>query len=176
MEIIKEILGGALLIEPKVFGDHRGYFMETYNTKLKELTGNTLFIQDNESLSNKGVARGLHFQKGSYAQGKLVRVLKGSVQDIIVDLRPDSEFYGQHYSVILSDENKYQLFVPRGFAHGFVVLEDQSIFYYKCDNAYSPENDSGIQMNDSNLGIQWELDPKEWIRSEKDIALPFLEK
>ncbi len=176
MEIIKEVLGGALLIQPKVFGDHRGYFMETYNTRLKELTDNTLFIQDNESLSNKGVARGLHFQKGAFAQAKLVRVLKGSVQDVIVDLRPGSTFYGQHYSVILSDINKYQLFVPRGFAHGFVVLEDKTIFYYKCDNVYSPENDSGIQMNDSKLNIKWEVEPDEWIRSEKDISLPFFGK
>lgn len=174
MKVIEEIPGGALLIQPKVFDDHRGYFMETYNNRLKELTGHTNFIQDNESQSNKGVARGLHFQTASFAQSKLVRVLKGAVQDVIIDLRPDSTNYGQHFSVVLSDVNKYLLFVPRGFAHGFVVLEDKSIFHYKCDNIYSPQNDSGIQMNDPSLDIQWEIPPSMWIRSEKDTALPLL--
>lgn len=176
MKVIEEILDGALLIEPNVFDDHRGYFMETYNSRLKEITGHADFIQDNESQSNRCVARGLHFQKGNYAQSKLVRVLRGAVQDVIVDVRPGSSSYGRHFSIILSDRNKYMLFVPRGFAHGFVVLEDRSVFYYKCDNLYSPENDSGIQMNDPSLNIRWEIDPSLWIRSDKDIALPLLKK
>jgi dTDP-4-dehydrorhamnose 3,5-epimerase len=171
MEILESPLPGVLLIKPLVFEDHRGYFMETYNQKIKELLPQVSFVQDNESQSGKFVARGLHFQRGAYAQAKLVRVIRGAVQDIIVDIRHNSPTYGQHYATILSEQNKHQLFVPKGFAHGFIVLEDHTIFSYKCDQAYHAQEDTGIQMNDEALGVQWAIPPTQWIQSPKDKNL-----
>jgi dTDP-4-dehydrorhamnose 3,5-epimerase len=171
MEILERPLPGVLLFKPLVFEDHRGYFMETYNQKIKDLLPEVEFIQDNESQSGKFVARGLHFQKGDFAQAKLVRVIRGAVQDIIVDIRPNSSTYGQHYAAVLSEQNKHQLFVPRGFAHGFIVLEDSTIFSYKCDQIYNATYDAGIQMDDDSLKIDWAIPPSQWIQSEKDKNL-----
>lgn len=173
MRVVQEALGGVLVIEPKVFKDERGYFMEFFNAELKDLLNGIQFVQDNESLSNKGVARGLHFQKAPYQQAKLVRVVSGAVQDVVVDLRVGSPTYGQCFTVILTGENKYQMFVPAGFAHGFVVLEDDTVFSYKCDNIYSKEHDAGIQMVDSQFSVDWIISPEEWLRSEKDKNLPY---
>lgn len=169
-------LKGCFILEPKIFNDERGYFFESFNQKtFNALTGQNInFIQDNESLSSKGVLRGLHFQKGEHAQAKLVRVIKGSVLDIAVDLREDSLTYGQHVSVELSEENKKQLFIPRGFAHGFIVLSDTALFSYKCDNFYNKEAEGGIIYNDSSLKIDWLLNHSDYIISEKDMQLPIL--
>ena len=177
MKILETNLKGNFIIEPKMFKDERGYFFESFNkNKFKQITGIEInFIQDNEALSNKGTLRGLHFQKGEYAQAKLVRVVKGKVLDVVVDLRKDSDTYGEHFSIILSEENKKQLFVPRGFAHGYAVLEDNTIFQYKCDNFYSPENEAGIKYDDDDLNIDWKLKEEEIILSEKDTKLkPFI--
>lgn len=173
MEITKFDIEGLVLLEPKIFGDHRGYFIESYNqTNFDRIIGQkTNFVQDNESSSSKGVLRGLHFQKAPFAQAKLVRVVKGKVQDVAVDLRKDSPTFGMHQSVILSEENKHQFFVPRGFAHAFLVLSDQAIFQYKVDNFYAPDHDSGIIYNDPDLGIKWELPDEEILLSEKDSHL-----
>lgn len=163
-----------LLIEPKVFEDSRGFFMESYNySTFKELGIDNVFVQDNISKSSKGVLRGLHFQKGDSAQAKLVRVLKGSVLDIAIDLREDSETFGKYIAVELNDKNKQMLFIPRGFAHGFLTLEDDTEFIYKCDNFYNPKSEVGIIWNDRDLNIDWNLDKynikeKELIISEKD--------
>jgi len=174
MKVTETNLKGCYIIEPNVFGDDRGYFFESFNKKVfKEKTGiDTEFVQDNQSLSNRGVLRGLHFQKGEYAQAKLVRVIKGRVLDIVVDLRLKSPTFGEIYSVELSEKNKLQLFVPRGFAHGFSVLEDNTIFSYKCDNYYNKESEGGIIYNDSILNIDWKLHPSEIQLSEKDKRLP----
>ena len=176
--ILKETkIKDCFIIEPKIFEDERGYFFETYNKKVfNELTGNNIsFVQDNESYSSKGVLRGLHFQKGEYAQAKLVRVIKGNVLDIAVDIRKGSPTFGRYVSVELSGENKKQFFVPRGFAHGFVVLSDTALFSYKCDNFYNKDSESGIIYNDPALDIDWALTNSELIISEKDIVLPKLE-
>ncbi|MBV7269154.1 dTDP-4-dehydrorhamnose 3,5-epimerase [Winogradskyella luteola] len=164
----------CIIIEPKTFIDKRGYFFESYNKQLFDLNiGYSVdFVQDNESYSSKNVLRGLHFQKGEHAQAKLVRVVKGEVLDVAVDLRASSETYGAYVSVILSEENKRQLFVPRGFAHGFLVLSDTAIFSYKCDNYYNKNSEGGIIYNDPALNIDWEISEKELIISEKDLELP----
>lgn len=174
MQITTYPINGPLLIQPKVYGDHRGYFIETFNRKkFREATGLDLeFVQDNESRSNYGVLRGLHFQRPPWAQAKLVRVIEGKVQDVVVDIREDSPTFGQHISVILSGENKHQFFVPRGFAHGFAVLSESAIFAYKVDNYYAPDHDAGIRFDDPELGIAWMLPEGELRLSEKDGSLP----
>ncbi|WP_417859726.1 dTDP-4-dehydrorhamnose 3,5-epimerase [Winogradskyella sediminis] len=173
--IVKETkLKDCFIIEPQVFNDKRGYFVENYNQKTfkKALGIDIEFVQDNESKSSKGVLRGLHYQLGSFAQAKLVRVIKGSVLDVAVDLRPNSATFGEHFSVVLTEQNKKQLFVPRGFAHGFLVLEDQTIFSYKCDNFYNKESEAGVIYNDETLGIDWTMMEDDLIISDKDLLLP----
>ncbi|PIY08928.1 MAG: dTDP-4-dehydrorhamnose 3,5-epimerase [Flexibacter sp. CG_4_10_14_3_um_filter_32_15] len=167
-------LKGCFLIEPTVFKDRRGYFFESFNQqKFNESIGlNINFIQDNESFSVKGTLRGLHYQKGDFAQAKLVRVIKGKILDIAVDIRKKSPTFGEHISLELSGDNKQQLFIPRGFAHGFVVLSDTAIFSYKCDNFYNKENEGGIIYNDKDLKVDWKLENKEFIISDKDLRLP----
>ena len=169
-------LKGCFIIEPQVFNDNRGYFFECFNqNKLNDLLGYPIsFVQDNESFSSKGVLRGLHYQTGKHAQAKLVRVVKGIVLDVAVDVRKDSPTYGQHVTVELSGENKRQLFVPRGFAHGFIVLSDTLILSYKCDNFYNKESEGGIIYNDPSLNIDWKLPESSFIISEKDVVLPKL--
>ena len=175
MKFIKTEIPEVIIIEPKVFGDDRGYFLESYNKKaFEENIGSITFVQDNESKSSKGVLRGLHFQKPPFTQAKLVRCIKGKVIDIAVDIRRDSPTYGKHVSVILSEENKKQLFVPRGFAHGFAVLSETAIFAYKVDNNYAPEYDGGIIWNDKDLQIDWNLPENEIKLSDKDAKLPTL--
>ncbi len=172
MKFTKTTIPDVILIEPKVFGDERGYFVETFRSDLFEQeTGiKTTFIQDNESRSSHGVLRGLHYQLPPYAQSKLVRVIEGKVLDVVVDIRKNSPTFGQHASAELSAENKQQLFVPRGFAHGFVVLSETAIFSYKVDNYYSPECDRGI--NDPELNIDWMIDQQQLQLSEKDKVQP----
>jgi len=174
MKVLETKLEGCFIIEPKIFEDKRGYFFESFNTKQfhEHTKTKTVFIQDNESYSTKGVLRGLHYQTGNYAQAKLVRVVKGKVLDVVVDLRKASKTYGEYASVELSEENKKQLFVPRGFAHGFIVLSDTAIFSYKCDNYYNKESEEGIIFNDTDLNIDWKLPENELIVSEKDLDLP----
>jgi len=174
MKIRETGLKGCLVLEPSVFDDGRGYFFESFNQKtFEEKIGiHISFVQDNQSMSQRGVLRGLHFQKGEHAQAKLVRVIKGKVLDVAVDIRPNSSTYGKTFSIELSEENKLQLFVPRGFAHGFSVLEDNTIFSYKCDNYYHKASEGGIMYNDSQLNIDWKLDENEVMLSEKDKVLP----
>ena len=174
MKATETKLKGCFVIEPSVFNDDRGYFFESYNKeKFEELTGATVnFVQDNESFSTKGVLRGLHFQKGAHAQAKLVRVTHGEVLDVAVDIRPDSETFLQVATARLSSENKKQLFVPRGFAHGFIVLSNTVVFNYKCDNFYNKASEGGIIYNDETLHIDWLLDSKDFLVSEKDLVLP----
>ncbi len=158
------------IIEPRVFNDARGYFFEAWKKEeFEENVGKVEFIQDNESKSSFGVLRGLHYQKGDASQAKLVRVIKGRVLDVAVDIRKSSPTFGQHVMVELSDENKRQFFIPRGFAHGFLVLSDEAIFTYKVDNPYAPAQEAGIRWNDEELAIQWPIDPKLVITSEKDL-------
>lgn len=168
MEVVKTKIEGLLIIEPKVFGDDRGYFMESFNKLIfEQITGEKIeFVQDNESMSAKGVLRGLHFQKPPMAQGKLVRVVKGSVLDVAVDVRKNSPTYGKYEKVLLTEKNKRQLWIPEGFAHGFLTLENNTIFNYKCTNYYSPENEGSILWNDTDLGIEWGVETP--ILSEKD--------
>ncbi|OBQ54927.1 dTDP-4-dehydrorhamnose 3,5-epimerase [Tamlana sp. s12] len=176
--IVKETkLKECFLLEPKVFGDDRGYFLESYNQNaFNELTGlDVQFVQDNESFSTRGVLRGLHFQRGEHAQAKLVRVIQGSVLDIAVDLRKDSDTFGEYIAVELNSDNKKQLFVPRGFAHGFVVLSETALFSYKCDNFYNKASEGGIIYNDNTLNIDWKIEASELIISEKDVILPNFE-
>jgi dTDP-4-dehydrorhamnose 3,5-epimerase len=177
MTINETKLEGSFIIEPKIFKDKRGYFVESYNQKtFSQLTGqNISFVQDNESLSSKGVLRGLHFQRGEHAQAKLVRVIKGTVLDVAVDIRKESSTFGQHVVVELSGDNKKQFFIPRGFAHGFVVLSDTALFAYKCDNFYNKDSEGGILYNDDTLNIDWGLPKSELIISDKDIVLPKFE-
>lgn len=177
MRLIETKLKDCFIIEPNVFADDRGYFFESYNEEKfnKALDQNINFVQDNESFSSKGVLRGLHFQKGEFAQAKLVRVIKGEVLDVAVDLRPDSPSFGKYESVVLTGENKKQFFVPRGFAHGFVVLSDTAIFSYKCDNFYNKESEGGLIFNDKTLNIDWKLPESECLLSEKDKILPTFE-
>ena len=164
----------AYVFSPTVFEDQRGYFYESFNTStFKKLTGlDVNFVQDNQSKSSRGVLRGLHFQVGDYEQAKLVRVIKGKVLDVCVDLRPNSPTFKQYFSVELTEENKKQLFVPRGFAHGFLVLEDDTIFSYKCDNYYHKDSERGLIFNDPSIGINWDFPEDELIISEKDKILP----
>lgn len=172
MNIIQTGIKDLVVIEPKVFGDHRGYFTSPYiESAFNQLVGATHFVQDNESKSSKCVLRGLHFQLPPYDQAKLVRVISGAVIDVAVDLRKDSPDYSKHYSILLSGENKKQLFVPRGFAHGFVVLENDTIFSYKVDNIYAPEFESGIIWNDPDLSIDWQLNGITPLLSDKDKEL-----
>ena len=172
---IKTEIEGVFIIEPKVFGDNRGYFMETYNeTDFVNAGLNYKFVQDNQSKSKKGVLRGLHFQK-NYPQAKLVRVLEGEVFDVAVDLRKNSATYGKWVGVVLSEENKKQFMIPRGFAHGFVVLSESATFAYKCDEFYHPEDEGGIMYNDPNLGIVWPYNG-EVLLSEKDKKHPLLKE
>ncbi|WP_067146643.1 dTDP-4-dehydrorhamnose 3,5-epimerase [Pseudotamlana agarivorans] len=176
--IVKETkLKDCFLLEPKVFGDDRGYFLECYNQNtFNELTGlDVQFVQDNESFSSRGVLRGLHFQRAEHAQAKLVRVIQGSVLDIAVDLRKDSETFGEYIAVELNADNKKQLFVPRGFAHGFVVLSETALFSYKCDNFYNKASEGGIIYNDNTLNIDWKIEASDLIISEKDLILPNFE-
>lgn len=175
MEYRETEIKGVFIIEPKVFNDARGYFMEAWKqTEFDEHVGKIVFIQDNESKSSYGVLRGLHYQKGACSQAKLVRVIKGKVVDVAVDLRRSSPTFGQHVAVELSEENKRQLFIPRGFAHGFVVLSPEAIFTYKVDNPYAPQADGGIRWDDPSLGIEWPIDPADVLTSEKDLRLPLL--
>ena len=172
MKYINTNIEGLTIIEPKIFGDHRGYFLETYNQeKFEETFGSVIFLQDNESKSTKGVLRGLHFQKPPFEQAKLVRCIEGEVLDVAVDIRKKSPTYGEHFSIILSGENKRQLFIPRGFAHGFVVLSETATFAYKVDNCYSPEHEDGIIWNDQSLAIDWEIDTQYVKLSDKDKNL-----
>ena len=178
MEVQETKLQGCFILRPNVFSDHRGSFSETFNRKQFEaVTGiDPEFVQDNQSVSKYGVLRGLHLQHGEMAQAKLVRVVKGRVIDVAVDLRKDSSSFGQHVAVELSADNGQQLFVPRGFAHGFVVLEDDTIFAYKCDNFYHKDSEGGIIYNDATLAIDWHLPKEDLIISEKDLALPSFEE
>ena len=172
MQVLKTKIKDLLIIEPDVFGDDRGFFVETYNKeRYKEIGIKEEFSQDNLSKSTKGVLRGLHAQKEPYAQGKLVQVIMGAVLDVAVDIRPDSETYGQWESVMLSGENKKQFYLPPGFLHGFVALEDDTIFNYKCTALYNPESEIGVKWNDQDLNIDWQLEKygiKQPIVSEKD--------
>lgn len=169
MKIIKTKLGGVVIIEPKVFSDDRGYFFESFSQKrFEEEVCKTVFVQDNESKSSYGVLRGLHFQKPPFAQSKLVRVVKGKVLDVAVDIRKGSPTFGQYVSVELSEENKRQFFVPRGFAHGFSVLSEEAIFQYKCDNYYAPESEGAIIWNDTEIRIDWKLPKNDIVLSAKD--------
>jgi len=174
MKVVPTPLKDCYIIENTVFNDARGYFFESFNQQtFQKLTGlNVHFVQDNQSKSTKGVLRGLHFQNGEFAQAKLVRVLEGAVLDVAVDIRPDSETYGQHFSIELSAENNKQFFVPRGFAHGFIVLSDTATFFYKCDNFYNKAAEGGILYNDASLNIHWGLTEQEYILSEKDLTQP----
>ena len=174
MKLIKTKISGLIIIEPTVYVDDRGYFFESFNQKkFEKVVGKTLFVQDNESKSHVGVLRGLHFQKPPYEQAKLVRCIEGKVLDVAVDIRKNSKTYGNHVAVILSGENKRQFFVPRGFAHGFLVLSETAIFAYKVDNIYAPAYDAGIIWNDKELNIKWGLDDTKRIISKKDSELPF---
>lgn len=176
MKIIDTAIPGVKIIEPDVFGDSRGWFVEQYSQlKYSEAGISANFVQDNESCSSKGVVRGLHWQDGAHAQAKLVRVIKGAVMDVAVDVRKSSPTFGQHVSVRLSAQNKRQLFIPRGFAHGFIVLEDETIFSYKCDRLYCKDAERGLKFDDPELGIQWpELDGVKLVLSEKDQRNPLL--
>jgi dTDP-4-dehydrorhamnose 3,5-epimerase len=174
MKFIKTEISDVYIIEPSVFGDNRGYFLESFNLeKFEENVYPIKFVQDNESKSSKGVLRGLHFQKPPFDQAKLVRCIEGSVLDVAVDIRKGSPTYGKHVAIELTGENKRQLFVPRGFAHGFLVLSDSATFAYKVDNTYAPEFDAGIRWNDKKLNIQWGLEESEVLVSAKDAELPF---
>lgn len=178
MEIEETHLKGCFVVTPKVFEDERGYFFESFNKQVfGQKTGiNTEFVQDNQSKSSKGVLRGLHFQKENYAQAKLVGVAKGKVLDVCVDIRKESQTFGQHFSLVLDDIKHQQLYIPRGFAHGFVVLENDTIFSYKCDNYYDKASESGILYNDKTLNIDWGFTENQFILSEKDKKLPTLEQ
>ena len=177
MDVIPTKLEGCVILDPNVIYDERGYFMESYNEKKFEaLTGQQVhFVQDNQSYSTKGVLRGLHYQTGEHAQAKLVRVLQGEVLDVAVDIRPDSSTYGQHVAVMLTAENQRQLFVPRGFAHGFIVLSETAGFFYKCDNFYNKESEGGIIYNDKTIGIDWMMSGEDLLVSDKDRVLPTLQ-
>jgi dTDP-4-dehydrorhamnose 3,5-epimerase len=173
MEVIETGFSELLLLCPKIFKDSRGYFFESYNERaFKQLGLDYNFVQDNESQSTYGTLRGLHFQKGNSAQAKLVRAIKGEVLDVAVDLRRDSPTFGKYYSAILSEENKNMLLIPRGFAHGFVVLSQSAVFAYKCDNFYSPSNEGGIHYADPDLAIDWRVPQDKIVLSEKDRKNP----
>ena len=169
MNFIETKIQGVYILEPRIFEDNRGYFFESFNQKeFNEQIGEVSFVQDNESKSCKNVVRGLHFQKPPYSQAKLLRVVKGAVLDVAVDIRKGSLTYGQHIAVELSEENHRQLFIPHGFAHGFSVLSDEVIFQYKCDNFYTPNAEGALLWNDTDLGIDWKVDENKAIISDKD--------
>ena len=175
MEIIKTEIDGVVIVEPRIFRDARGYFFESYSerdffSKVREVH----FVQDNESKSSYGVLRGLHFQKSPYAQSKLVRVIRGAVLDVAVDIRKGSPTYGKHVAVELTEDNHRQFFIPRGFAHGFSVLTDEVVFQYKCDNFYAPQSEGAVAWNDPELDIDWKVSPQDVILSEKDARHPLL--
>lgn len=175
MEVIKTSIEGVVILEPRVYRDSRGYFYESYSKRdFEAAVGPVEFVQDNQSCSTYGVMRGLHFQRPPHTQAKLVRCVAGSVLDVAVDLRKGSPTYGDHVAVELTSDNHRQLFVPRGFAHGFAVLSDIAVFQYKCDNYYAPEADGGIAITDEMLGIDWKIDPTKAILSEKDLRHPVL--
>ena len=177
--IVKESpLKGSFIIDPVVFEDHRGYFFESFNQKLidEALGYSPQFVQDNQSKSTYGVLRGLHLQLGEFAQAKLVRAVAGEILDMIVDVRPDSSQFGSHFSMVLSSTNKKQLFIPRGFAHGFVVLSETATIHYKADNYYNKSAESGLLYNDPKMNIDWQIPSENIITSEKDLLLPTLEE
>jgi len=177
MNIIKTAFPGLLILEPRVFGDSRGYFFESYNEKVLADAGiNTVFKQDNQSFSKYGVIRGLHFQLNPHSQTKLIRVLEGTVYDVALDLRKGSPTFGKWFGIELSAENKQQLYIPHGFAHGFSVLSEQTTILYKCDDFYNPQSEGGVLYNDPALGIDWKIDVKKEIISDKDKFLPTLDK
>lgn len=170
MEYKQTDIKGVFIIEPRVFQDARGYFFEAWkDEEFQQKVGKIKFIQDNESKSSYGVLRGLHYQKGEYSQAKLVRVIKGKVLDVAVDIRKSSPTFGKYVMVELSEENKRQLFIPRGFAHGFLVLSDEAIFTYKVDNVYAPQHEASIRWNDEQIHIEWPIDSKGVLTSEKDL-------
>lgn len=176
MNIIETGIKDLLIIEPRIWGDERGYFFESFSQKrFNEEIGEIVFVQDNESKSSYGVLRGLHYQLPPYTQSKLVRVVKGSVLDIAVDIRQGSPTFGQHMAIELTEDNKKQLFVPQGFAHGFVVLSEETIFQYKCDNYYAPGYEAAIRFDDKKLNIDWKIPTKDMILSEKDKKHPAFE-
>ena len=177
MNFIPTKLEGCFVIEPKILQDERGYFVETYNKNVfdKGIGQDINFVQDNQSFSSKGVLRGLHYQTADNAQAKLVRVLHGEVLDVAVDIRPNSKTFGQHEAIILSAENHKQFFVPRGFAHGFLVLSDTATFFYKCDNFYNKDSEGGIIYNDKTINIDWQFSSVDLLVSEKDQVLPTIE-
>ena len=174
MNFIATALSGCFIIEPKIISDERGYFMESFNEKTFQIgvEQEVHFVQDNQSFSTQGVLRGLHYQTGNHAQAKLVRVLSGEVLDVAVDIRPESPTYGQYEAVLLTAENQKQFFVPRGFAHGFLVLSETATFFYKCDNFYNKESEGGIIYTDASLNIDWNFPQDQLIISEKDTILP----
>lgn len=176
MKFERQLINDIVLIKPKIFSDERGYFSEIYRHDLleHELNFKVNFIQENESKSSRGVLRGLHYQIPPFSQAKLVRVVQGRVLDVAVDIRTDSETFGKFVSIELSDVNKYQVFIPHGFAHGFIVLSNYAVFNYKVDNFYSPDHDRGIAFNDTNLGIDWQIPSNEIVVSKKDINQPLL--
>ena len=176
MNVIKTEIEGVLIIEPRIFEDARGYFFESFSDRefKEKVREDITFVQDNESKSSYGVMRGLHFQRPPYAQSKLVRCVRGRVLDVAVDLRKDSPTYGKHVSVELTEDNHRQFFIPKGFAHGFIVLSDQAVFQYKCDEFYHPEADGGISILDESLGIDWRISKADAILSEKDTKHPLL--
>ena len=177
MNFIATKLEGCFIIEPKVILDERGYFMESFNENtFQKGTGKAVhFVQDNQSFSTKGVLRGLHYQTGEHAQAKLVRVLQGEVLDVVVDIRPNSATFGEYVSVLLTGDNKTQFFVPRGFAHGFLVLSETATFFYKCDNFYNKESEGGLLYKDNSINIDWQFPLENLIISEKDLILPTIE-
>ena len=169
MEVIKTILDGVVVIEPRLFEDARGYFFESFSQReFDEKVGKVVFVQDNESKSSYGVMRGLHFQRPPFTQSKLVRCVKGAVLDVAVDIRKGSTTYGQHVAVELTEDSHRQIFIPKGFAHGFAVLSETAVFQYKCDEFYHPEADGGISILDDSLGIDWRIPMEQAILSEKD--------
>jgi dTDP-4-dehydrorhamnose 3,5-epimerase len=176
MKIEESPLKGSFVIQPKVFEDHRGYFLESFNQRLLDsaLGYSPQFVQDNQSKSKYGVLRGLHLQLGEYAQAKLVRAIAGDILDIIVDVRPNSPLFGKYYSLVLSADNKKELFIPRGFAHGFAVLTETATIHYKADNYYNNKAESGLLYNDPELNIDWQIPIEKIITSEKDLLLPTL--
>jgi dTDP-4-dehydrorhamnose 3,5-epimerase len=177
MNFISTKLEGCFVIEPKIIQDSRGYFMETFNENVFQngIGKKIVFVQDNQSFSSKGVLRGFHYQTGDHAQAKLVRVLQGEVLDVVVDIRPNSSTYGHYVSILLSGENQTQFFIPRGFAHAFLVLSETATFFYKCDNFYNKESEGGIIYNDPALNIDWQFPIHDMIISEKDQNLPAFE-
>ena len=173
MKMTRTDIEGLVVIEPRVFGDSRGYFFESFSQReFEKEVGQVRFVQDNESKSSYGVVRGLHFQKPPHTQSKLVRVVKGRVLDVAVDLRRDSKTYGKYFSVELTEDNHLQLFIPKGFAHGFAVLSDEAVFQYKCDEFYAPESEGAIAWNDPDIGVDWQIPENKVILSEKDKKHP----